>query len=55
MQKHTSITLGQHFDAFIAEQLKNGQGRWPSVTDLRGAGGPRGQAITSSSGRRGAP
>ena len=23
MQKNTSITLGQHFDAFIAEQLKN--------------------------------
>jgi len=22
MQKNTSITLGQHFDAFIAEQLK---------------------------------
>ncbi|WP_443197819.1 type II toxin-antitoxin system ParD family antitoxin, partial [Pseudoalteromonas sp. GABNS16H] len=25
MQKNTSITLGQHFDAFITEQLKNGR------------------------------
>ena len=27
MQKNTSITLGQHFDAFIAEQLKSGRYR----------------------------
>ncbi|SNB56963.1 antitoxin ParD1/3/4 [Marinobacter sp. es.042] len=30
MQKNTSITLGQHFDAFIAEQLKNGRYRTTS-------------------------
>lgn len=24
MQKHTSITLDQHFDTFITEQLKSG-------------------------------
>ena len=32
MQKNTSITLGQHFDAFIAEQLKNG--RYSSTSEV---------------------
>jgi len=32
MQKNTSITLGQHFDAFIAEQLKNG--RYSSASEV---------------------
>lgn len=32
MQKNTSITLGQHFDAFIAEQLKNG--RYSSISEV---------------------
>jgi antitoxin ParD1/3/4 len=25
MQKNTSVTLGNHFEAFIAQQIKNGQ------------------------------
>jgi antitoxin ParD1/3/4 len=25
MQKNTSVTLGEHFEAFIAEQIKSGQ------------------------------
>lgn len=36
MQKNTSITLGQHFDAFIAEQLKNG--RYSSTSEIVRAG-----------------
>lgn len=32
MQKNTSITLGQHFDTFIAEQLKNG--RYSSTSEV---------------------
>ncbi|WP_410330039.1 type II toxin-antitoxin system ParD family antitoxin [Marinobacter sp.] len=36
MQKNTSITLGQHFDAFIAEQLKNG--RYSSTSEVVRAG-----------------
>ena len=30
--KNTSITLGQHFDTFIAEQLKNG--RYSSTSEV---------------------
>ena len=30
--KNTSITLGQHFDTFIAEQLKNG--RYSSASEV---------------------
>ena len=36
MQKNTSITLGQHFDAFITEQLKNG--RCSSTSEVVRAG-----------------
>lgn len=36
MQKNTSITLGQHFDSFIAEQLKNG--RYSSTSEVVRAG-----------------
>src|SRR5690606_27347673 len=36
MQKNTSITLGQHFDAFIAEQLKSG--RYSSTSEVVRAG-----------------
>ncbi|WP_151705712.1 type II toxin-antitoxin system ParD family antitoxin [Nitrincola alkalilacustris] len=36
MQKNTSITLGQHFDAFISEQLKNG--RYSSTSEVVRAG-----------------
>lgn len=36
MQKNTSITLGQHFDAFIAEQLKSG--RYNSTSEVVRAG-----------------
>ncbi|MDX5335865.1 MAG: type II toxin-antitoxin system ParD family antitoxin [Marinobacter sp.] len=36
MQKNTSITLGQHFDTFIAEQLKNG--RYSSTSEVVRAG-----------------
>ena len=36
MQKNTSITLGQHFDAFITEQLKNG--RYSSTSEVVRAG-----------------
>lgn len=36
MQKNTSITLGQHFDAFIGEQLKNG--RYSSTSEVVRAG-----------------
>ncbi len=25
MQKNTSVTLGKHFEAFITQQIKNGQ------------------------------
>ncbi len=32
MQKNTSITLGPHFDAFIAEQLENG--RYGSTSEV---------------------
>tara|TARA_Y100000815_G_scaffold14277_1_gene12488 strand:- start:521 stop:760 length:240 start_codon:yes stop_codon:yes gene_type:complete len=32
MRKNTSITLGQHFDAFITEQLKNG--RYSSTSEV---------------------
>ena len=36
MQKNTSITLDQHFDAFITEQLKNG--RYSSTSEVVRAG-----------------
>lgn len=36
MQKNTSITLGQHFDAFISEQLKSG--RYSSTSEVVRAG-----------------
>lgn len=36
MHKNTSITLGQHFDAFISEQLKNG--RYSSTSEIVRAG-----------------
>ena len=36
MQKNTSITLGQHFDSFIAEQLKSG--RYSSTSEVVRAG-----------------
>ncbi|MEX1227427.1 MAG: type II toxin-antitoxin system ParD family antitoxin [Marinobacter sp.] len=36
MQKNTSISLGQHFDAFITEQLKNG--RYSSTSEVVRAG-----------------
>jgi antitoxin ParD1/3/4 len=36
MQKNTSITLGQHFDTFIAEQVKNG--RFASASETVRAG-----------------
>ena len=36
MQKNTSNTLGQHFDAFITEQLKNG--RYSSTSEVVRAG-----------------
>lgn len=36
MQKNTSITLGQHFDAFITEQLKSG--RYSSTSEVVRAG-----------------
>lgn len=36
MQKNTSITLGQHFDAFIAGQLETG--RYSSTSEVVRAG-----------------
>ena len=36
MQKNTSISLGEHFDAFIAEQIKSG--RFSSVSEAVRAG-----------------
>lgn len=36
MPKNTSITLGQHFDAFITEQLKSG--RYSSTSEIIRAG-----------------
>jgi len=36
MQKNTSITLGQHFDSFIADQLQNG--RYNSTSEVGRAG-----------------
>lgn len=36
MHKNTSITLGQHFDAFISEQLKTG--RYSSTSEVVRAG-----------------
>ena len=36
MSKNTSITLGEHFDAFIAEQLKSG--RYNSTSEVIRAG-----------------
>jgi antitoxin ParD1/3/4 len=36
MQKNTSITLGQHFDAFIAQQIKTG--RFASASETVRAG-----------------
>ncbi len=36
MSKNTSITLGEHFDAFIAEQLKSG--RYSSASEVVRAG-----------------
>jgi len=36
MSKNTSITLGEHFDSFIAEQLKTG--RYASTSEVVRAG-----------------
>jgi antitoxin ParD1/3/4 len=36
MQKNTSVTLGEHFETFIAEQIKNG--RFSSVSEAIRAG-----------------
>lgn len=36
MQKNTSITLGRHFDAFIAQQIQ--QGRFSSASETIRAG-----------------
>jgi antitoxin ParD1/3/4 len=36
MQKNTSITLGEHFDSFIAQQIQNG--RYASVSEAVRAG-----------------
>ncbi len=36
MSKNTSITLGEHFDSFIAEQLKSG--RYASTSEVVRAG-----------------
>jgi len=36
MSKNTSITLGEHFDTFIAEQLKSG--RYSSTSEVIRAG-----------------
>lgn len=36
MQKHTSTTLGPHFDTFIAEQLETG--RYSSTSEVLQAG-----------------
>ena len=36
MSKNTSITLGEHFDTFIAEQLKSG--RYSSASEVVRAG-----------------
>ena len=36
MQKNTSVTLGQHFEAFIAQQIENG--RFSSASEAIRAG-----------------
>ncbi|MDA8139802.1 MAG: type II toxin-antitoxin system ParD family antitoxin [Desulfobacteraceae bacterium] len=36
MQKNTSVTIGQHFETFIAEQIKNG--RFSSASEAVRAG-----------------
>jgi antitoxin ParD1/3/4 len=36
MSKNTSITLGKHFESFVAEQIKNG--RYASTSELVRAG-----------------
>ena len=36
MNKNTSVTLGEHFDAFIAEQLRSG--RYNSTSEVVRAG-----------------
>lgn len=36
MQKNTSITLGRHFDSFIADQIENG--RYRSASEVVRAG-----------------
>jgi len=36
MQKNTSVTIGQHFEAFIAQQIENG--RYSSASEAVRAG-----------------
>jgi antitoxin ParD1/3/4 len=36
MQKNTSVTIGQHFEAFIAQQIENG--RFASASEAVRAG-----------------
>ena len=36
MGKNTSITLGEHFDAFVSQQLENG--RYASMSEIIRAG-----------------
>jgi len=36
VQKNTSVSMGQHFDAFISDQIKNG--RYSSTSEVVRAG-----------------